>query len=326
MRPIKSPIILASLVFFAGFSNTSAAQDDVTGLYSQKYINAIGDSLTAGGGWTEALSKLSGLTVYDGGTGGENSQTIMARQGADPMTVNNVTIPADLTPVVIADRDVDGGISTELGNLVTPLLQGGGHHVNPSYIGDVEGTLSWTGVDYADQTGDWLFTRSQVGSEVEITRPTAIRTNMDINRNAAIQIIFMGQNGGYTDIDDLIWQHERMIEHSHASATLILGLSSGTEAERAAYESAMQERFGRYFVSLRQYLAHPIYDVDGVTIVSSWGLDDAGLTASADDISAISEGRTPPSLLRDAVHYNDFGKAVIGEYIFRKMRDLNLFN
>ena len=284
-------------------------------------ITCWGDSLTAGGGWTTTLQTLSGLTVYNGGTGGETSQTIFARQGGDVMIANNITIPATTTPVLIASRSTDGGIKTALGATVTPLLQGGAH-INPCKIGDVVGTLSWTGSSYADMNGTWTFTRTTAGAEVQITRPTAIRTDFDINRNDGIQIIFIGQNGGYTSNDDLIRQHRLMIEHSTAKDTVILGLSSGSAASRADYEAAMKLAFGRYFISLREYLATPIYTNSVIT--SCYGLQDAGLTPTQADLTAIATGTVPPQLLADSVHYTDACKTVIGNMVYRKMRDLNI--
>ena len=162
-----------------------------------------GDSLTAGGGWTSTLQKLSGIPVYNGGTGGENARTIAARQGADVMLVNNITIPAACEPVTLAVRKTDSGILTEEGYKVTPLLQGGAH-VNPVKIGEVEGTLRWTGTNYADTNGIWTFTRSVAGEAVTIKRPTAVRTAFDRlhNQPSEVMILFIGQNGGYTDLTD----------------------------------------------------------------------------------------------------------------------------
>jgi hypothetical protein len=290
------------------------------------YIVCWGDSLTAQGGWTTTLGTLSGLTVLNAGTGGENSKTISARQGGDVMIVKELTIPATTTSVLIADRDVDGGIKTEFGETVTPLLQGGSNHVNPCKIGDVEGTLVWTGASYADLTGDWEFTRSVAGSEVVIDRPTAIRTAYDINQNNPfLMVIFIGQNGGWGTNEELILQHRRMIEHSKATNVIVLGLSSGTAASRASYEAAMKEEFGRYFISLREYLSSPIYASGGVTIVSSYGLEDAGFTPTQDDLDKIAIGQVPPQLLSDGTHYKTETRTVIGNLIYNRCRDLNIF-
>ena len=278
---------------------------------ASKYITCWGDSLTAGGGWTNRLQQLTGLTVYNGGTGGENSRTIMARQGGDVMMINNITIPATTDPVTIATRSTDGGIMTEFGHKVTPLLQGGSH-VNPCYIGDIKGTLRWTGSAYNDMTGTWTFTRTDAGEEVVINRPTAIRTDFDINKNAPrIMIIFIGQNGGYNDLDDLVRQHRLMIDHSKATDYIVLGLSSGTKSQRAEYEARMLLEFGRRFISLRDYL-------------SQYGLEDAGIEPTEQDLQMMANGQTPQSLLSDSVHYNAQCKTVIGNMIYKKLKDLNM--
>lgn len=284
-----------------------------------------GDSLTAGGGWTSTLQKLSGIPVYNGGTGGENARTIAARQGADVMLVNNITIPAACEPVTIAVRKTDSGILTEEGYKVTPLLQGGAH-VNPVKIGEVEGTLRWTGTNYADTNGIWTFTRSVAGEVVTIKRPTAIRTAFDRlhNQPSEVMILFIGQNGGYTDLTDLIRMHQQMISHFKGKEYLVLGLSSGTESQRAEYEKQMKQAFGRRFVSLREYLAHPVYDTDGKTVISCYGLDDAGLDPTDADIERIKLGQVPQTLLADSVHYTAATKTVIGTMLYKKMIELGI--
>ena len=284
-----------------------------------------GDSLTAGGGWTSTLQKLSGIPVYNGGTGGENARTIAARQGADVMLVNNITIPAACEPVTIAVRKTDSGILTEEGYKVTPLLQGGAH-VNPVKIGNVEGSLRWTGTNYADTNGIWTFTRSVAGEAVTIKRPTAIRTAFDRLHNQAseVMILFIGQNGGYADLADLIRMHQQMISHFKGKEYLVLGLSSGTESQRAEYEKQMKQTFGRRFVSLREYLAHPVYDTDGKTVISCYGLDDAGLDPTDADIERIKLGQVPQTLLADSVHYTAATKTVIGTMLYKKMVELGI--
>lgn len=299
-------------------------KEDLESVKYGDYITCWGDSLTAQGGWTNRLSELSGMLVYNGGTGGEGVKTIVARQGADVMMVNNIEIPETATAVTLATRADDKGLMTEFGNTVTPLLQGGSH-INPCRIGDVEGTLKWTGSSYSDTTGTWTFTRSTAGSAVSITRPTALRTNYDMNFNSPyLMIIFIGQNGGYADYDDLIRWHRLMIEHSKARHVLVLGLSSGSANSRAEYEAAMRKEFGRYFISLREYLSTPIYDADG-TIVNCYGLDDQDLTPTDDDLTAIASGVVPPSCLSDTVHYTSGTRTVIGNLIYKKCRELNIF-
>jgi len=289
------------------------------------YITCWGDSLTSMGGWTSHLSNLSNMTVYNGGTGGEDSRTILARQGGDVMLVNNIIIPAETEPVIIANRNSAEGIKTALGHSVTPLLQGS-PHFNPCFIGDVKGVLRWTGSDHSDLTGKWEFTRLEPGAQFIIDKPTPIRTNFDINRNAPhLQIIFIGQNGGYNDITELIFQHKLLIAHSKAKYSIILGLSSGTAKQRSLYENAMRNEFGKYFISLREILSAPIYDFDENTIVNCYGLFQAGLTPNPDDLDDIKVGKVPQQLLIDSVHFTEATRIVIGNSIYKACKGLNIF-
>lgn len=318
---VRSGMVIATKL--DGFEPTEYLRKDEAGMITEKYITCWGDSLTAMGGWTSTLQSLSGLPVYNGGTGGENVRTIAARQGADVMMLNGITIPADTTPVTLATRAQ--GLSTEFGYKVAPLLQGGAH-VNPAMLGDIEGTLKWTGSSYNDTTGTWTFTRSKAGDAVTLNRPTAMRTNFDCIRNAPhLMVIYMGQNGGYDDLDDLVRMHRLMIEHAHATNVAVLGFSSGSESDRAEYETRMRKEFGRYFISLREYLAHPIYAADGSTIVSCYGLDDAGLTATETDLAAIATGTVPPQLLADSVHYTTTTRTVIGNMLYKRCCELGIF-
>lgn len=282
-----------------------------------------GDSLTAGGGWTTQLQTLTGLTVYNAGTGGENAVTIMARQGADPMIVNNITIPADTSEILLASRPVNGGFDTYFGKKATPLLQSGSTHVNPAIIDGIEGTLRWTGADYADMNGTWVWKRNAAGSAVTIDRPRALVTGYGKNQNTGIMIIFMGQNGGYADDAELINMHKLMIKHSRAKYVMVLGLSSGDATSRAAYETAMKKEFGRYFFSIREYLAAPIKDGSN-NIISSYGLADAGITPTSQDLADIAIGKTPTSLLTDGTHYQTITKTVIGNALYKRMKGLGI--
>lgn len=284
------------------------------------YIMCWGDSLTAQGGWTDKLQELSGIRVYNGGVGGEDVKTIMARQGGDVMVVNNITIPATIAPVTIARKSVEGGVPTEMGNSITPALSSAIDVV----ISGILGTLSWNGNSSTDTNGEWVFTRTTSGDELVIDRPTAMRTRLDMcyNNSTNVMIIFMGQNGGYTNDSELINMHKLMIEHFKGKEYVVLGLASGTATSRADYEAAMTEAFGRRFISLRQYLAHPIYE--NGEIVSCYGLADQGLTPTTDDLEKIAIGRVPAQCLTDGTHFTTGTRTVIGNMLYKKMCELNI--
>ncbi|ASR83316.1 major tail protein [Arthrobacter phage Caterpillar] len=301
-------ILVADML--AGFDASKYVTKDYVDAKQPPYITCWGDSLTAGGGWTGVLAADLGITVNNAGTGGESTNTIVARQGADVMQINNITIPATTTAVQIGTHA--SGIPTQLGKVVKPLLQGGGSHVNPVKIDGIEGTLAFTGSSYSDTTGVFTFTRSVAGSEVVINRPTAIRTKADREWNDGLMIVFIGQNGGHSDDADLVNRHKLMKAHYKGRFKMVvLGLSSGSAASRASYEAAMRLEFGRYFISLREYL-------------STYGIADAGLTPTQADTDAMATGTVPPQLLTDTVHYTDACKTVIGKMLVKKLRELQV--
>ena len=329
---MKKLILIPFFLIFASADNSIVLlNEEIRGNRYQDnsladyYITCWGDSLTSMGGWTSHLENLSNMTVYNGGTGGENSRTILARQGGDAMLVNNIIIPAEAEPVIIANRKSSGGIKTASGHSVTPLLQGS-PHFNPCFIGDIKGVMRWTGSDHSDLTGDWEFKRLEPGAPIVIDKPTPIRTNFDINRNAPyLQIIFIGQNGGYNDLTELIFQHKLLISHSQAKNSVILGLSSGTAKQRSAYENAMRNEFGKYFISLREILSTPIYNADEDKIISCYGLFHAGLSPNTGDLDDIKVGKVPQQLLIDSVHFTEATRIVIGNSIYKSCKGLNIF-
>ena len=124
-------------------------------------------------------------------------------------------------------------------------------------------------------------------------------------------VIFIGQNGGYSDINELINQIRSMVDFSRNKQYVVCGLTSGNATSRASLESVMQQEFGRRFINLREYL-------------STYGVYDAGITPTQADLDAIAVGSVPPSLLVDSVHFNAAGYAVIGNQIYKRLKELEI--
>lgn len=277
---------------------------------TEKKIICWGDSLTAMGGWTGKLATLSGFTVVNCGTGGENSNVIAARQGADCIVINNLTIPATTDAKFVTDYTTK--FTTYMGKTVAPLLQGGTAHVNPCRIGDIEGTLAWTGSAWNDTTGVWTFTRSEAGEEVVINRPTQLTTYADrtYNNGQHIHIFFVGTNDGAFNVDDMIAKIRLMIDRSGTSEYLVMGL---TRIQSEGYKEKFKAAFGRKWLDLHGYLV-------------AYGLEDSGITPTDADNTAIASDLVPPSLLMDAVHYTDKTRELVGIQVYNRLRDLHYFD
>lgn len=270
-------------------------------LAAEVEISCWGDSLTAGAGGTPYPTTLqtligSGVNVNNFGVGGENSKTIAARQGGMPMIVDPFTIPAS-GGTAITFKTYDGAT-------VTPGLQHGFRGVNPCTINGVEGNLSVSG-------GVYTFTRLVSGSEVSVSRPSALITNaMKENRNDIV-IIWMGQNDGVNDATEIIRLEKLMVDYltSYNKQFLIIGLSSSDAAYRAPMEQQFKKEFGRRFINIREYL-------------SAYGLEDAGIEPTSQDLTDMANGVAPTSLRIDLVHFNTAGYTVIANQVHKRLKEL----
>lgn len=293
------------------------------GIFTEKQllrrIDFWGDSLTAGAGgngktYPGTIGQLAGddYQIANRGVGGENTLTIAGRQGGIPMMIeNSVELPADSTPVVIGDAGNSGLISSWNNDNVNPLRQGGAATINNCLIDSVECILDWTGSSHNDPEGKYTLQRVTAGDN-PVTLPagtTVVTSSMREYFKPYINVLFIGQNGGYDGLDDLVAQYRAMITFGETEQYVVLGLTTGDSESRAALEQKMLDEFGDKYINLREYL-------------STEGLNDAGITPTQEDTDAMALGETPPSLLADAVHLNAAGYTVVGNFVYQKLTEL----
>ena len=281
-----------------------------------------GDSLTYGahgGGVTypltleamirENLDLPYPVPVINMGVGGETSITILGRNGAIPYILSEaLTIPADCIPVDVC-------YASKEGQKVAPLRQGAAG-VNPVVIGGVEGTLSITQETHVSKDFSYQFTRNTPGEAKTIPAGTVIVTDAASKYLNYLPVVYIGQNGGYTDFADLIHQQRAIIGHQTANRDcfVIVGLHTGTAESRGPLEKAMLEEYGDKYINLRQYMS-----TDAMT--------DAGLEPTEEDRKLMAQGSTPYSLMvADRGHFNSIGYALIGKLIYRTMARLGYFD
>ena len=114
----------------------------------------------------------------------------------------------------------------------------------------------------------------------------------------------------------------KMVEIANTDRYLILGLHTKDLTSRKLLEEKMYNEFGRHYINLRKYLSTPIYDTDGTTIKSSYGLDDVGFSATDQDKRFIGMGYCPPSLLTDGVHGKDEFFDIITNLVYDRGNEL----
>lgn len=249
------------------------------------------------------------VPVVNMGVGGEDTKTIMGRNGAMPFHVkNDFQIPANTEPVEI---NIDGG---------TPLRQGttGMESVE---ISGIPGIIDIEQESYMASEYKYYFHRNESGTAVEVKAGTEIITSGSGMYLDYLTIVFMGENGGYADVSELIEQQMAIVGHQTVNAErfIIVGSHTGTEEEKSEFESAMEEEYGDKYINLRAYMSSQgIEDVKEIL--------DVEIELTEKDKKMIGQGMTPESLLSDTVHFNQYGYELIGHLIYERMDELGYFN
>lgn len=294
---------------------------NISKINGKETVNCWGDSLTRGVGVGDSYSKafpyvlhglLDGRKVINCGVGGENTINIASRQGGLPNIVKPFTIPANASKVEIELTNIYGdstGILLQGGSALDPTT---GKYVmtaqiNPCSINGVEGTLTY-------ENGKYYFSRSENGESVIVSRPTPLITYAMKSMRDNINIIWIGTNGGFTTSAELIECIEAMIDYMSPinKKYIVIGVHHLVSTVTETFETIeknMSIHFGRHFINQRKYMLE-------------YGLSDARITPTAEDITAISQGKIPTSLLYDDVHYNDKGYNIIATLASERGKEL----
>lgn len=294
---------------------TSSQQEEIVLEENIPGIICWGDSLTYGynGEGTSYPSVLEErikenigeIPVVNMGACGEDSITIAGRSGGIPfVTVEDITIPAGTEAVEVAIRSRDGE------EVNTSLYTDVG--INECVIAGVSGTLTIQNV--GQQGSKYTFVRTEAGEEIQVPAGTEIRTEASGDYKDYLSIVFVGTNGGYENIDELIAQQDAIIASrtENTDKYLVVGITYGTAEGMAEYDKAMYEHYGDKYFCIRSYL-------------SVFGMRDAGLTPTEEDEQQMQLGMVPASLRSDEVHFTAKGYEVIGNAIYDKLETLGYF-
>lgn len=295
-----------------------------------------GDSMTAGPeDWPGRVQTIigdyatSGIRIWNAGVGGEDSGNIIARANALPFVVDVTggTIPAS-GGVTVTFK----GISEYPYINAQPLLQGDAYEDSGDgvygqagdfailegtlYPSEVHGSITYSG-------GTYTFTRTTAGSSVTADRPQTMITDFGEARRKDRAIIFLGANNGLenvvlpggtypknTDAGQVTaLYHARLLADYLDTAEREYIVIPSTRCTEDQEKNFINE-FGHRVLILRQYMV-------------DYGLTDAGIPPTAQDLLDISSGVVPQSL-RDigSVHFNDDGKDIAADLIHKKMKQL----
>lgn len=282
--------------------------------------------------------------VVNMGARGENVNTIMARQGADPIvTTFQITIPAG-TDSAVAIGEVTNlwqagqtGLTTKSGAMACPLVEVEAAGINPVVIKGVEGIL-YREVGAALNAGDsftYYFRRLNVGEEVEVPIGTEVETfAMRYYRNG-IAIIWMGANGGFTNAQDYINKISAMLSYGGYTNYVIIVSRELTGANLAAVKEAFTEENGFcHVVDLMEQLPWRGYGMAGIPYepvdTSGWSELDPPVTDTIKlaapllcEYVAGTSGSTSAASY-GTLHYSAWGYKAIGKLVIEKLGEMGL--
>ncbi|MGN1317886.1 MAG: hypothetical protein ACI4VF_02645 [Lachnospirales bacterium] len=248
------------------------------------------------------------IPVYNNGVSGENSLTVLGRQGAIPYCVESFYLKNSPELIEIKVK------SSYKGAEVNPLLRKRNPGVNPCSIDGVDGTLyGYVKPANLNKVDKFYFVRSNTGNTKNIMSETPVITSGSKYRDY-IHILAVGEHGGYDNNYELVDQHKKFVEYlkdsKNGESYLILGMSKGNKEENEELEKMMTDNFGDHYINIREYL-------------STNALNDLGLPPTEEDKKAMSEGKVPPSFWFDENNLNDIAYEAIGKIVYNKLVEYN---
>ncbi len=308
------------IVLSAFILSTVSCNDSKTIIDKYSGIVCWGDSLTEGtkgngvtfpGQLADRIGKKD-FPVINCGVGAETAPTIVCRSGAMKFVV------AEDLVVKQSSKPVEIKLAAEDGHQVNPLRRyPGGEWIVELTSTDgniVKGTLAVVQEEPSKPEFSYTFTRESGGDEVQITAGSEIYLelyNEYEEYEDYFSIVFIGQNGGWENPDDLVKLQKMILDkYGDGKNYLIIGLHTGTAEERSELESVMEQEYGNHYLNLREYMCEN-------------GLKKAGIKPTDEDKERLSEGIVPRSLLSDDVHFNAKGYKVLGDAVYERLIELS---
>lgn len=259
-------------------------------------ISGWGHSFMQNGVFMRKLSELTGLYSYNFGLGATTSVSIAARQGGRRISYMPVggVIPAsgsvNLTPNIPGPASNAGGLSLSF----------------KSSLAGVDGVFAWNGTTAS-------FTRDASGSAVSVSETTPlyvlpITTNSVTNgagigveydlNDECINVFWLGRNN--ISSTDLIMEcMTDMVNYLKNIGKRVVLLpefpSAGETTGTTGYIQVMD-------LNARMKLAYPEFycEIDGVDLLQNF--KNHHNPAYQDDVTAVNNGTTPPTLRYDNLH------------------------
>ena len=163
---------------------------------------------------------------------------------------NELILPGDGSVIELGNIVGSSGmISNFNGREINPILQGGSSMINPCYVGNIECTLRWTGSAHNDTNGKFTLKRNITNSSNSIIPvKTFCLPKMAYELRDEVQIIFMGQNGGYDNNQQLLEAFKKCTEYLGHGNFIVITSHKNSSSE---LNDLMRNEYGHKYINLK---------------------------------------------------------------------------
>lgn len=294
-----------------------------------KVITCYGDSVTEGMSvaladkYPTVLQELLGsdYKVQNAGDGGEKTHSIMARQGALKLYTKKEVNYLKNQSTFLLDSGAGRGVITSNGLEVQwtdPF--GRDAKIDKVTINGKSYKLQFANFDWGNcQCETYLIRENTKKPETIPAGSEVILEISQISKTNYCDIYFMGFNGTYKDIDDLIAQYQQMVDYRNDDNYLVVIPFWDKNAQKAAEAyTKFKAAFGDHALDLVQYC------VDG-------GIVDLGLEVTNEDQECLNNNILPYSLKlygsdnKSDVHLSAKGYKVLANALHEQGKKINLW-
>lgn len=273
-----------------------------------------GDGITYGtyGNGTTYVSVLKEFLADRGypyevinlGVYGEDSRTVLGRAGALPFVIKD-----DFKIEGTGSELIKIAIISEDGNEVNPCIQDYNPGFNPCVVAGVKCKIyGETKPDNINKASAYFLSRQDNSNKiVDVPAGTIVNTMGSTAYKNYINILQIGDGGGYSTDTELIEQQVKFVESLEGSEKyIILGRISGSEEDNRTYDSAMERAFGNHYINIRKELT---------------GQEILGVEYSARDKDSMEMGIVP-ECLKTKEYLNRDGYKALGEIVYNRLEEL----
>jgi hypothetical protein len=237
------------------------------------------------------------LSVVNLGIAGEDSRSVLGRQGGVPLVVGSTVIgrSPELQGITVTSKD---------GSEVNVLCRADNPGLNPVQIAGVDGLIGGVADENdKNKTASFYFRRSTSGSSVTIPAGTPVVTHTDKAYNSYVNVFWVGDNGGWdNNPQKLLEQLKSATDLVDNDRYIVIGLSEGDTASNADIDKLLSDTFGDRYINPRELVNH------------TYSVKHAG-DISTEDTARIARGQLAKGALNINGRINREGLEAIGQRV-----------